>query len=74
MEIFGERIKDLRMEKGLGQKDLAKILNTSKQNLSRWEKGYYEPDQTTVVLLARFFGVTTDYLLGLENYDGSKKE
>jgi transcriptional regulator with XRE-family HTH domain len=72
MEIFGKRIKELRQERNLGQKELARILSTSKQNLSRWEKGYFEPDQETTVRLARFFDVTTDYLFGLENEDGSK--
>jgi len=67
MEIFGKRIKELREEKCLGQKELAQILNTSKQNISRWEKGYFEPDQKTIVLIAKFFDISTDYLFGLEN-------
>ncbi|GHV03744.1 hypothetical protein FACS1894211_16520 [Clostridia bacterium] len=66
------RIKDLRQERNLGQKELAQVLNTSKQNISRWENGYFEPDQETTVRLALFFDVTTDYLFGLENEDGSK--
>ncbi|GHW02802.1 hypothetical protein AGMMS50249_5880 [candidate division SR1 bacterium] len=72
MEIFGLRLKELRQEKRLGQKELAQILTTSKQNISRWEKGYFEPDQAMTVRLARFFEISTDYLLGLENEDGSK--
>ncbi|MCL2751202.1 MAG: helix-turn-helix domain-containing protein [Firmicutes bacterium] len=67
MELFGKRIKELREEKGLGQKELAAVLGTSKQNISRWEKGYFEPDQKTTVSLARFFAVSTDYLFGLED-------
>ena len=74
MKLFGIRLKELRQEKGLGQKELAKVINTSKQNISRWEKGYFEPDQEITVRLAQFFDVSTDYLLGLENEDGSKTQ
>jgi len=74
MEIFGKRIRELRKENGLKQQDIANILGTTKQNVSRWEIDFCEPDQATMVKLARFFGVSADYLLGLENYDGSKKD
>ena len=67
MEIFGKRLRELREEKELGQKELALALNTSKQNISRWEKGYFEPDQKTIVSLAQYFKVSADYLLGLED-------
>ncbi len=67
MEIFGQRLKELREEKGLSQRQFAKIIGTSQPNLQRWEKGQFEPDQKTTVAIAEFFGVTTDFLLGLEN-------
>ena len=67
MEIFGKRLRELRIERKLGQMDLAKVLGTSPQNISRWEKGYFEPDQNTLVALALYFKVSTDYLLGVED-------
>ncbi|MDR2090633.1 MAG: helix-turn-helix domain-containing protein [Clostridiales bacterium] len=69
---FGEKIKELRIEKKLLQGDIANFLNTTKQNVSRWENGHFEPSQENIIKLANFFGVTTDYLLGLENEDGTK--
>ncbi|MDR3215859.1 MAG: helix-turn-helix domain-containing protein [Clostridiaceae bacterium] len=67
MKIFGEKLKELRLAQGLTQSELAFAIQTSKQNLSRWEKGYFEPDQETLVAIARYFGVTLDYMLGLED-------
>ena len=67
MKLFGIKIKELREEKGLLQKDIAQFLNTSRQNISRWEIGIIEPDLETVVKLSRFFDVSADYLLGLED-------
>jgi len=67
MGIFGKRVRELREEKGLGQKELAQILGTSKQNVSRWEKGYFEPSQETIIKMARFFAVSVDFLFGLED-------
>ena len=68
MIAFGKRLKELREESGMGQKELAHLLNTSKQNISRWENGYYEPDQETMIKLAKFFSVSLDYLMGIKDY------
>ena len=67
MKIFQERIKELRKEKGLLQKDLAKTLKTTNSSISDWEKGRSQPDLQTLANLARFFEVSVDYLLGLED-------
>lgn len=66
MEIFGRRLKELREERGLSQRQFAKIIGTSQPNLQRWEKGQFEPDQKTTIIIAEYFGVTIDYLLGIE--------
>lgn len=58
------RLKELRDQKGLYQKDIASFLNVAVSTYSYWENGTYEPDQTSLSKLADFFGVTTDYLLG----------
>jgi len=64
--VFGEILKDLRNEKGLGQVELAKTLDLSKGIISLWENGLREPGMNSLILLAKFFGVTIDYLVGLE--------
>ena len=65
---LGERLKDIRLEKGLDQKTLAISLNTSQTNVSRWENGKFEPDLDTLIKIARFFNVSTDYILGLTDF------
>ena len=58
------RIKELRTSMSLNQSELAKILGISQGTLSYWENGVYEPDNKSLVTLAEYFNVTTDYLLG----------
>ncbi len=52
MKIFGQRLKELREDKKLSQRQLAKTLGTSQPNLQRWEKGLFEPDQNTMIVIA----------------------
>lgn len=61
------RIKEIRQEKKLSQKDLAKKLNISQQAISLYEKGDREPKIETWNKLAMFFQVPTSYLMGLSN-------
>lgn len=65
--IFAERLKELRIEKGVGQVELAKCLNVSKGIISLWENGLREPKLSNLVILAQYFQVSIDYLAGLEN-------
>lgn len=68
MEVkFGKRLKELRLEKGLSQETLAKKLNVAFNTISDWENGKHEPDFKMLMTLARFFDVSSDYLLGLED-------
>ena len=64
MKIFCERLKELRDEKELLQKDLAIILGTTNSSVCDWETGRHQPDYEMLVKIADYFGVTTDYLLG----------
>lgn len=64
---FGERLKELRMEKGIGQVELSKELNVSKGIVSLWENGLREPKLSNLIVLAKFFEVHIDYLAGLED-------
>ena len=62
------RIADLRKNAGLSQCQLAKLVQTSHANLSRWEKGLNEPSIIECWKLAEFFEVSIDYLCGKEDY------
>lgn len=55
------------MEKCLGQIELAHELGVSKGVISLWENGLREPSMSSIILLSKFFNVTTDYLLGLDD-------
>lgn len=59
------RLKEIRQEKKLSQKDLTKKLNISQQAISLYEKGDREPKLETWQKLADFFNVPVDYLLGI---------
>jgi transcriptional regulator with XRE-family HTH domain len=61
---LGQRIKFLRIEKGLTQADLAQILFSTKTTISNYETGYSTPDLDTLLKIADYFNVTMDYLLG----------
>ena len=67
MKIFAERLRELRTERALSMKQLAKELNTTDAAISNWENDINEPKITYLKAIAIYFGVTTDYLLGLEN-------
>lgn len=58
------RIKTLRLEKGLSQRDLAAALFVNQTAVSQWERGVTNPSTDTAVTLAGYFGVSIDYLLG----------
>lgn len=62
--MLGNRLKNLRKEKKLLQKELAIELNLSQETISLYESNKREPDYATLQKIADFFNVTTDYLLG----------
>ena len=64
---FYERLKELREEKDLTQKALADKLKVNFRTISTWENGTRKPDIDMLIKIAKYFGVHTDYLLGLED-------
>ena len=66
-EVFSEPLRELRQERGLGQIQLAKELDVGKSDISLWELGKCEPTLSKLIAMARFFGVSIDYLAGLED-------
>ena len=62
---FGEKLKELRFEKNIGQVELANKLSVSKAIISLWENNLREPKLTNLIAIAKFFEVSIDYLAGL---------
>ncbi len=62
---FGENLKNLRIQKGLTQEKLANFLGVSYQTISKWERDDTYPDITTLPTIAKFFTVSVDELLGV---------
>ena len=63
---FAERVKPLRKAKKVTQRQMAELLNCTEQHYQRMEYGKVNLPSTTLIFLADYFGVTTDYLLGRE--------
>ena len=68
MRKTGEILMELRKEKDLGQKELAKLWNLSIATISIYENDVHAPDLNMLCNIADFYGVTTDYLLGRTGY------
>ena len=64
---FAERLLALRLEKGIGQIQVAKDLDVGKSIISCWELGKSEPTLSKLIAIAQYFGVSIDYLAGLED-------
>lgn len=62
------RLKEIRSQKKVLQKDIAEYLNLPLRTYQSYEYGEAEPSNETLVKLADYFDVTTDYLLGRTNY------
>ena len=65
--MYYKRIRELREDNDILQKDVAKILNTTQQHYSRIESGSTEITADRVIALANFYNVTSDYILGLSD-------
>ncbi|SHJ68416.1 helix-turn-helix domain-containing protein [Desulfofundulus thermosubterraneus] len=64
MPSFGERLAYLRNQRGLSQAELARLLDVGQSTIAMYEKNKRSPDHHSLIRLADFFGVSTDYLLG----------
>lgn len=65
--MFSKRLKKLRKEKKLTQREFAELMNLSSASIAMYETDKRSPDRETIVKMAKFFDVSTDYLLG-ESY------
>ena len=68
MELFCKRLKSLRAEKNVTLIQLSNYTNISKSALSNYELGLQIPSAQVIIILAKYFNVSADYLLGLKDY------
>lgn len=69
MRVFGERVKATLKEIGKTQKQLAKALSVQCSTLCEWLNDRNEPPMQVIVDIAKLLGVSTDFLLGLKEFD-----
>lgn len=74
MQIFSQRLIALRKEKHLTQTELGQIIGKGRSTMSGYETEGKEPDIETLLALAKYFDVTTDYLLGYSDERGQVKQ
>lgn len=72
LSMFKDIIKDLRESQEMSQYELAKALQVSQSAVAKWELGKTEPTASALISISKFFKVSTDYLLGLEDEFGNK--
>lgn len=66
--MLNNKLKELRKEKELTQKQVAEYLRVDTSTVRKWELGLREPNLSMLVKLADFFEVSTDFLLGRKDY------
>ena len=64
LEVMGKRLKVLRKEKGLKEREMAEVMGLTLRHYQRFEYGEVNTPATVLNFFADFFGVTADYLLG----------
>lgn len=67
------RLKQLRLDAGLTQSELSKILKISASAIGMYEQGRREPDYDTLMKMATYFNVSTDYLIGYSDKRNTAK-
>lgn len=65
--MFGQRIKELRQEKGLTQMQLAELLFTTQSTIGKYEREELQPNIEALKKLCKVFEVSSDYILGLSD-------
>ena len=65
--MYLKRIEDLRVDNDLTQQDIADLLNCQREVYRRYEKGTREPPLSYAIILAKYYKVSLDYLVGLSD-------
>ena len=71
---FSKRLKELRLNNGLTQKELAKAIEVGRTTISEYESGKIVPKQEGLLRIANHFNVSVDYLTGVSNDPATRKE
>ena len=74
MATLGQRLKELRRERNLTQEEFGKTLNVVKSTISLYENNKISPDDELKKSMAKYFGVTLDYLMGVSNIRNPYKD
>lgn len=69
---FPARLTELLKENNLSKRGFAKLIVVSAMSVSDWSTGKVQPTAENIYIVSEFFGVSSDYLLGLEDETGSK--
>ncbi len=64
--LFSERLRELLVENSISMRTLAKKIGVSAMSISDWANGKVQPTAESIYLIAKYFGVSADYLLGLD--------
>lgn len=72
--MFGQTLKELRLESGLTQAQLAGEIGVVQGTIYFWENSINEPTASYIVKLAEFFGVSCDTLLGIDSSLNAERE
>ena len=70
--MYGKRLRELREEKGLSQEQLGLMFSISQTTIGKYEREQIEPNIELIKAFCRYFDVTADYLIGLEDETGAK--
>ena len=65
-KLIQTRLKELRQESNMTQKQVAKVLSMSETGYASWEQGLSEPSIDAIIVLCKFYNVSADYLIGIE--------
>lgn len=71
--MFSCRLKELRNNKNISQKELATVMFVSQQTIAKWETDKATPNPDTLLRLANFFNITVDFLIGRTNFINSRE-
>lgn len=71
--MYGKRLREIRQEKGITQKELANLLSTTQSTIGKYEREELEPNVETIINICKIFNVSADYLLGSEDETKAKQ-
>ena len=71
---MANRLRQMRVSKGLNQNEVGELVGMAQSAVSKWERGATEPDHNTLRILSDYYGVSIDYLLGNSDEPQAKRK